>query len=92
MAEEESGRKIREELISIVGSGRGSLWGGSGRVTLLSGSICISLLGGSIESGSGGGRILRGGRLMKVLGGSGEFIAYRVDHWCGGSKGRKQRR
>ena len=64
--------------MSIVGSGRGSLYGGSGIVTLL---------GGSIESWSGGGRILMGGRL-KVLGGSGGFdsVAY------GGSMGRKHGR
>ena len=38
IAEEEGGRGIKEVLMSIVGSGRGSLWGGSGRVTLLGGS------------------------------------------------------
>ena len=81
MAEEEGGRGIIEVWMSIVGSGRGSLYGGSGIVTLL---------GGSIESWSGGGRILIGGRL-KVLGGSGEFDVYGGGkiHSDGGSKGRK---
>ena len=39
MAEEEGGRGMNVVLMSIVGSGRGSLSGGSGRVTLLGGSI-----------------------------------------------------
>ena len=39
MAEEEGGIRISGELMSIVGSGRGSLKGGSGIVTLLGGSI-----------------------------------------------------
>ena len=39
MAEEEGGREMKEALMSIVGSGRGSLLGGSGRVTLLGRNI-----------------------------------------------------
>ena len=39
MVEEKGGKGIEEVLMSIVGSGRGSLLGGSGRVTLLGGSI-----------------------------------------------------
>ena len=76
MAEEEGGRGIRRVLMSIVGSGRGSLLGGSGGVTLLGGSIRISLLGA---------RRL-GGSLMSVLDRCKEFIVF------GGSMGRKHRR
>ena len=39
MAEEEGGRGLKEVLMSIVGSRRGSLKGGSGMVTLLGGSV-----------------------------------------------------
>ena len=44
MAEEEGGRGIEEVLLSIVGSGRGSLLGGSGRI--LMGGRLIDVLGG----------------------------------------------
>ena len=44
------GGEIGENMMSIVGSGRGSLRSGSVDETMLGGSICISLLGGSVES------------------------------------------
>ena len=43
MAEEEGGREVEEVLMSIVGSGRGSLLGGSGRI--LMGGRLIGVLG-----------------------------------------------
>ena len=39
LAKEEGGRRTKEDLMSIVGSGRGSLKGESGIIILLGGSI-----------------------------------------------------
>ena len=44
MMEEEGGKEINGVLMSIVGSGRGSLLGGSGRV--LMGGRLVNVLGG----------------------------------------------